>query len=132
MDAIELSVFLPATAKQIYDAWLSSEEHGAFTGGTAVIDPKIGGKFKVWDDYITGTTLELEPYRRIVQAWRTPDFPADSQDSKLEVLLEETTEGTTLTLLHHDIPEGQGTDYEQGWNDYYFEPLKDYFTTKGA
>jgi activator of HSP90 ATPase len=129
LESIELSVFLPATAKQIYNAWLSSEEHSAFTGGAAIIDPRIGGKFNVWDDYITGTTIELEPYRRIVQTWRTTDFPAGSPDSKLKVLLEEIDSGTKVTLFHDDIPEGQSNEYEQGWNDYYFEPMQKYFKT---
>jgi len=83
-DAFEISTVLTASAKQVYEAWLSSKEHGAMTGGAARIDPVVGGRFSAWDGYITGATLELEPYRRIVQSWRTIEFPADAPDSRLE------------------------------------------------
>jgi hypothetical protein len=31
-----------------------------------------------------------------------------------------------LTLIHNNIPKGQ-SDYEQGWINHYFEPMKTYF-----
>jgi activator of HSP90 ATPase len=97
------------------------------TGGAAHIDPTIGGYHSEWDSYITGRTLELEPNRRIVQSWRTAEFPADSPDSHLEVLLEAVEGGTKLTLKHSRIPEGQGKSYESGWVENYFDPMKRYF-----
>ncbi len=127
-DSFEISTMLTASAQQVYEAWLSSAEHGAMTGGAARIDPNIGGKFSAWDGYISGTTLELEPYRRIVQSWRTVEFPAEAPDSRLEILLEESADGTRLTLRHSEIPAGQGSSYESGWVDNYFDPMKDYFT----
>ncbi len=127
-DSFEISTVLPASAQRVYKAWLNSDEHGAMTGGTAQIDPVVGGKFSAWDGYITGTTLELEPNRRIVQSWRTAEFPADAADSRLEITLEEDADGTRLTLRHSDIPAGQGSSYESGWVDNYFDPMKDYFS----
>lgn len=129
---LRLSTVLPASAERIYRAWLDSREHGALTGGLAEIAPEVGGKFTAWDGYIQGTTLALEPYRRILQSWRTTDFPEESPDSRLEVLFEEVEAGTRLTLLHSDIPEGQAEDYRQGWEDYYFTPMLAYFSTTGA
>jgi activator of HSP90 ATPase len=129
LEKIELTSFLPGvTPERVYHGWLDSEAHGAFSGGAARVDPQEGGKFTAWDGYIQGVTLELEPFRRIVQAWRTADFPADSADSRLEVRFEESKGGTTLTLIHSEIPAGQGQDYRQGWEDYYFEPMRQYFS----
>ena len=127
-DSFEISTVLTASAQRVYEAWLSSEEHSAMTGGAAQIDPNVGGKFNAWDGYITGTTLELEPYHRIVQSWRTIEFPVDAPDSRLEILLEVIANGTRLTLKHSEIPAGQGSAYESGWVDNYFDPMKDYFS----
>jgi activator of HSP90 ATPase len=127
-NSFELSVVLPASPEQVYKAWLSSEEHSAFTGSQAVIEPEVGGKFTAWDGYILGKNLELGPYHRILQAWRTTDFPADSPDSKLEISLKAVKRGTKLTLVHTEIPEGQAEEYLQGWKDYYFSPMKEYFS----
>ena len=127
-DSFEISTMLMAPAHRVYEAWLSSDEHAAMTGGAAQIDRTVGGKFSAWDGYITGTTLELEPSRRIVQSWRTVEFPTGAPDSRLEIVLDDTADGTRLTLKHSDIPAGQGSTYESGWVDNYFEPMKDYFS----
>ena len=129
LDAFEISTVLPAAAPRIYEAWLKSDEHTAMTGGKAEIDPVGGGQFSAWDGYITGMTIELETYRRIVQAWRTVEFPSDAPDSHLEIILAEVAEGTQLTLRHSHIPAGQGASYESGWKDNYFNPMKEYFAS---
>jgi len=127
-DSFEVSTVLPAPPARVYAAWLSSDEHTAMTGASAEIDPLIGGAHSAWDGYITGTTLELEPDRRIVQAWRTVEFPADSPDSRLEIVLDAVDGGTRLTLKHSAIPDGQGASYESGWVENYFEPMREYFS----
>jgi activator of HSP90 ATPase len=127
-DSFQISTVLPAEPERIYEAWMSSQEHAAMTGSPATIDPQIGGKFTAGEGYISGKTLELEPQCRILQAWRTTEFPTDSPDSQLEVLLEKVDGGTKLTLLHTEIPDGQGESYKQGWQEFYFVPMRDYFS----
>ena len=122
-----LSETFKAKASEIYDAWLSSEGHSAITGSPANVDGKVGGKFTAWDGYIFGSTLDLTPDRRIVQAWRTTEFPDDAPDSRLDVLLEEVDGGTKVTLTHSNMPEDQVDSYRQGWEDFYFKPMREYF-----
>jgi hypothetical protein len=69
------------------------------------VDGKVGGNFSAWDGYITGRTLELGPGRRILQAWRTSEFPEDAPDSKVEILLLPVPGGSRLNLIHTEIPE---------------------------
>ncbi len=123
----ELSVIFPATAEEIFDGWLSSEGHAAFTGSPAKVEGGSGGKFSAWDGYIWGVTLETERPRRIVQSWRTSEFPEESPDSRVEILLEKVKGGTRLTIKHTNIPEGQTEEYKQGWEDFYFKPMREYF-----
>jgi len=113
--------------KKIYDAWISSKGHSKMTDNPAKVENKVGGKFTAWDEYISGTTVELIPDKKIVQKWRTTEFPDDAQDSDLEILLEPAGKGTKLTLVHTNIPEGQKKQYKDGWNEFYFEPMKEYF-----
>lgn len=124
---ITLTEAFKAKVSEIYNAWLNSEGHTAMTGSPATVDGKIGGRFTAWNGYISGSTLELTPNQRIVQTWRTSEFPDDAPDSHLEVLLCETEAGTEVTLTHTDMPENQVDSYRQGWEDFYFKPMREYF-----
>jgi len=126
-NGFKLSVTLKASAREVYDAWLSTDGHTKMTGSAANVEGRIGGAFSAWDGYIFGKTLELEAPRRIVQAWRTTEFPEDAPDSRVEILLEEAKGKTKLTLIHSDMPEDQVEAYQQGWKDFYFTPMKEYF-----
>jgi len=127
-ESIKMSTTVPASPKQVYEAWLDAKEHSAFTGEKATGSAKVGGKFTAFGDYIEGKNLELKPHKLIVQAWRTSEFPAGTDDSKLELWFEEVKGGTKLTLAHSNIPDGQSARYKDGWKEYYFEPLKKYFS----
>ena len=122
-----ISDVIPANASEIYEAWLSSNGHAAMTGSPAQVDGTVGGEFSAWDGYISGSTLDLRPNERIVQAWRTSEFPEGAPDSRVEVLLEEVNGGTMVTITHSSIPKDQADSYRQGWEDFYFKPMKDYF-----
>lgn len=126
-ESIKVSAVIPASAGRIFQAWLDGSEHMAMTGGEAMVAAEVGGSFSAWDGYITGVTTELEPQRRIVQTWRTSEFLPEHSDSRLEVVLAPAQGGTRVTLLHTDIPDGQGKSYKQGWIDYYLTPMKAYF-----
>ncbi len=125
-DEFSVSDVMPTDPADVYDAWLASDRHAAMTGDPATIDPRVGGAFEAGDGYISGTTLELEPARRIVQSWRTTEFGPGDPDSRIEVLFEPVAEGTKVTIHHTAIPDGQ-TGYEQGWRDFYFAPMREYF-----
>ncbi len=127
-ESIKISTTVPAPPKKVYEAWLDSKEHSAFTGEKATGSSKEGGKFTAFSGYIEGKNLELKPHKLIVQAWRTTEFPAESEDSKLELTLEKVDSGTRLTLAQSNIPKGQGDRYKDGWKEFYFEPLKKYFS----
>jgi uncharacterized protein YndB with AHSA1/START domain len=129
-ETVLVSEVIPASRHAIYAAWLDTRQHSAFTGDAAVIEPAIGGRHSTFGGYASGTMLELEPHRRIVLSWRSTEFPEGSPDSRLEVTLEDTAGGTLVTLLHTQIPEGQGDRYKESWIQYYLEPLKRYFSKR--
>jgi uncharacterized protein YndB with AHSA1/START domain len=127
-DSLELEHMVKATPQEVYDAWLDSDAHAEMTGsGFAEIIDEEGEEFSAWDDYITGRNLELVPGKRIVQSWRTTEFARTDEDSRLEIHLEPAGAHTKIRLVHTHIPKGQGPNYEKGWHEYYFEPMRSYF-----
>ncbi len=128
-ETLSLSHVIPSTPQRIFEAWLSSSEHSKMTGAVANIQ---GDTFTAWDGYINGKTLETKPYERIVQTWRTNEFPEGASDSDLVISFSATEGGTQVTLEQTNIPDGQREGYEAGWKDFYFTPMTEYFGTPGA
>jgi activator of HSP90 ATPase len=124
----EISTIINAPANKLYDAWLDSTLHAAMTGGAAEVSAEVGGEFTAWDGYISGRNLELSPGKHILQAWRTVEFDESEPDSTLEIHFEQRGEQTKVTIRHSNLPP-HGMQYEQGWVDNYFEPMKLYFSS---
>ena len=126
----KLTATIPASPRQIYDAWLDSRRHRAMTGGKAKQSAKIGAPVTAWDGYISGKNLELVPGRRIVQSWRTTKFTDAHKDSRITVTLKAVKDGTRITLAHVGVPDGQTSYQRGGWQSHYFEPMKKYFARR--
>ena len=114
------------TSKNLYKLWLNSEGHEKITGGEATASAIIGEEFTAWDGYIEGRNIELVPFSKIVQSWRTSQFETDERDSQIEIRLKDVNGKTELTLIHTNVPES-GEHYKNGWENHYFQPMKDYF-----
>ncbi len=127
---IRQSVVLPAKPAEVYDAFMTAKEHAAFTGSKATCDAKVGGKFTAYDGYISGKNLELEPGRRIVQEWQTTEWPAGAAPSIVEFVFKDHKDGTECTMVHSEVPAEQAESYRQGWIEYYWKPLKEYFQNR--
>jgi uncharacterized protein YndB with AHSA1/START domain len=126
-ESLKFSVDLPVSPERVFRAWMDSYEHSRFTGSPAQIDAKKGGKYTAGDGYIEGETQLLSPFDRIVQTWRTKDFPAESPDSTVEIKLESTCLGSQFILNHTGIPDGQSKQYLENWETFYLRPLLAYF-----
>ena len=124
-----VSAVIPASPQEVYRAWLSSKGHSGMTGSPAKVSDKVGGEFEAWGGYIHGKNLDLVPNQRIVQSWRTSEFSEDEPDSRLEITLEPAGSQTKLTLKHSGLPP-HGGQYEDGWVESYFEPMKEYFSSQ--
>lgn len=125
---IRQTQFIPnANPKQIYRAFLNAKAHTAFTGSKATGTGRVGGKFTAWDGYITGKTLELKNGKKIVQAWRTTEFPDEYPDSKLELNFRAKKGGTEIVMVHSKVPAPQTAEYREGWVSSYWDPLREYF-----
>jgi uncharacterized protein YndB with AHSA1/START domain len=125
-EQLRMKTLIAATPRKVYEAWVDPRRHAAFTESRATGGMQVGDPFTAWEGYIQGVQLELVPGRRIVQSWRTSDFPAGTQDSRLEIALTSESGKTRLTLVQTNIPDGQAEQYRQGWIDFYFAPLKKY------
>ena len=127
---IKQKVVIPASPKEVYDAYVDPKKHSKFTGSKATGKAMVGGKFTSWDGYISGKYLELEDGKRVVQEWTSTDFPEGYVPSKLELCFNKVPEGTELVMVQSNVPEEQADETADGWIEWYWNPLKEYFSGK--
>ena len=119
-----------ASAEQLYDMIMDEKKHAAFTGGDARITNRKGGKFSVWDDYVTGKNIELIKGKKIVQEWHASDMPEGHISIVTFEFIPQKNNTTLLKFTHANVPADLSANFEQGWIDHYWEPMKKYLKNK--
>lgn len=127
MTTIRFIVTFSAPPHEVYEALMDAKRHAAFTGDVAKINRKVGGTFSVFGGYATGRNLRLIPDRKIVQEWRASDW-APGVYSTVTFELSNRRRGTKLTFLQTGVPANHLDDIKQGWEDYYWAAMKEYFS----
>jgi activator of HSP90 ATPase len=129
-ETIRQTEFIPAKPVEVYNALIDAKQHSAFTGSKATSDLRVGGEFTAWDGCIFGKNLNLEKGKRIVQEWKTTEWPAGYPPSIVEFTFSQVENGTELSMVHQNVPAEQASSYRQGWIDFYWKPLKKYFKNR--
>ena len=124
---LKQKVIIPASPKEVYEAYVDPKKHSKFTGTKATGKPVVGGKFTAWDGYISGKYLELEEGKRVVQEWTSTDLP-EGTVTQLELCFNKVPQGTELVMVHSGVPAEQADETAEGWTEWYWEPLKKYFS----
>ncbi len=124
--SIKQRISFKASAHDVYEALMDSKQHSKFTGGTAKIGRKVGGKFSVFDGYAVGKNLELIPDKKIVQTWRAADWQ-EGELSQVSFEILPLKSGCNLKFTHRNLPERHYSAIKQGWNDFYWLPMKKMF-----
>ncbi len=121
---IQHRVTIRATPAQVFEALMDGKKHAAFTGEPASITGREGGRFTCYGDYIRGFNLELEAGKRIVQAWRSRDWPNGLYSIVTFNLSSDGRNGTVLRFSQIGVPAGDYGRKNKGWRTHYWEPLK--------
>ncbi|HUK79624.1 MAG TPA: SRPBCC domain-containing protein [Nitrososphaerales archaeon] len=129
---IKQTALIDASPLEVYEAYVDPEKHAAFTGQATTGTPKVGGRFTAGDGYSRGKYLKLEKGKRILHDWKTTEWPEGYPPSLLELTLKAKGKKTELTMVQSKVPEEQVDYYSEGWKQYYWEPLKEYFDKKKA
>jgi activator of HSP90 ATPase len=122
---IHQEIDFTASPQRIYEALLDAKQFTAFSGMPAEINREVGGAFSLFSSHIVGRNVELTPNKRIVQAWRTADWP-EGVYSIARFELKAQGSGTHLVFDHIGFPEGLRDHLAEGWEGHYWERLKKY------
>lgn len=136
-EAIHQEPIFAAVPKRVYDALTDAKQFqqvqllsGAMkaldlTSKPAEVSLELGGPIKLFGGYISGRQLELEPGKRIVQAWRSASWPAhDYSIAKFDLVAEGT--GTRIVFDHTGFPVGEAEHLAAGWKSNYWDAMTQY------
>jgi activator of HSP90 ATPase len=133
-ESIHQEPVIRASRKRIYEALTDAKEFDKVIQLSGVmqsmhlpdkpseISREVGGAFTLFGGYITGRHVELMPYERIVQAWRTGGWaPGVYSIAKFELV--EQGSGTRIVFDHTGFPKGEAEVLASGWKAHYWDPL---------
>lgn len=131
---IKMSEKFSCRARDLYEILMDENRWKGFTQSNARISKEVGGEFSIFDGSVTGTNVELQEGKLIVQNWRFGSW-RDGIVSKVRLTFEEPESGvTTVKLIHTDVPEedryGNSTvveNTERGWRDLIFHRIRAVF-----
>ncbi len=128
---IHQEITFDASPDRVYSALTDGRQFAAFSGAPADNHGDAGGAFSGFGGHIVGRNVELEPGRRVVQAWRAASWsPGVYSIARFE--LNPAGSGTRLVFDQAGFPEGEGVHLEQGWHKMYWEPLRKYLGQASA
>ncbi len=125
---IQLAASLPAPPDRLFDMYLDSAEHAAFTGSAVTISAQPGTPFRAFNDVITGTILQVVPKRLIVQSWRSPHWGPTDLDSTLILTFLPENDGGRIELVQVNVVDTDFAGVCHGWGKYYWSPWRAYLT----
>lgn len=115
---------LHAEPKDIFNALTNKRMLEIWTGEHAEMELVPGGEFSLWDGSITGINIEIEENKKIVQQWF---FDEDREASIVTLKIHPHVKGTSVELLHTNIPDEAFDNISDGWDDDYFGALNELF-----
>jgi activator of HSP90 ATPase len=94
----------------------------ALASAPTQITDQPGAAFSLFGGYITGRNVELEPDKRIVQAWRAGSWPPHIYSIASFELIDHPG-GCRLVFDHRGFPSEAADSLAKGWQAHYWAPL---------
>lgn len=115
---------IPAQPEEIYLALTNPATLQLWTGEPAEMSTEPESEFSLWEESIIGKNLEFETNKKIVQQWY---FGDQEPPSIVTIKLHPHKQGTSVELLHTNIPDEDFDEIVAGWNSNYFSSLKEFY-----
>ncbi len=124
MKEIKRYYTLTAEPKDVYNALTNKKMLEIWTGEEVVMELEPNTEFSLWGGSISGINLEFEENKKIVQKWF---FGEEVENSIVTIKIHPHKKGTSVELLHTNIPDDAYENISEGWDDDYFGAISELF-----
>lgn len=115
---------IKSSPEDVYNALVKPFSIALWTGAPAKMKEEAGTEFSLWDGDISGMNLEFVKDKKIVQEWY---FGDQEEKSIVTINLKQDKLYTNIELTHTNIPDTDFEAMQDGWDNYYFGALMDFF-----
>jgi len=115
---------LEASPEEVYMALTNPLTIRLWTNEEAHMSTVPGSEFSIMGDSIAGKNLEFVENKKIVQEWY---FGEQEAPSIVTIKIHKHPEGSSVEVVHTNIPDEAYEDIVEGWNGAYFGSLQEYF-----
>jgi uncharacterized protein YndB with AHSA1/START domain len=123
---LELEFTLSGKPRRVMQLLTDAALIRKWSGGEAVVENMVGGRFEMFDGWVTGKVLKLTN-NELAYTWTAGDWPDGSEASEVHYLLKDDEAGTRIILKHTGFPNAdEMSGHKAGWTDFFFDPLEDY------
>ena len=122
MKSIKRYYHIQASPADVYNALTNQVMIEIWTGEKTEFVAEPDTEFSIWDGSITGKNLKFEKDHLIQQIWYF-----DEEESIVAIKLHPDNASTSVELRHDNIPDEAYENISVGWDEDYFDALKELF-----
>jgi uncharacterized protein YndB with AHSA1/START domain len=123
MSSFTQTFLINAPANLVWQCLTDPDLIDGWGGGPATMDAKLGTEFELWGGDIWGKNIEVIPHKKLKQEWYAGEW---DQPSIVTFEISGSGKQTNVQLTHEQMPENEQKSLEDGWQQYYLGPLKEY------
>ncbi|HKR04637.1 MAG TPA: SRPBCC domain-containing protein [Bacteroidia bacterium] len=128
--SLKLKYIVYASPDKVFEALTKSSIINKWSDSKGIVSEKTGGKFELFDGWVKGEVLIYKPGKKLSYTWKPAEWDKKTPPSIVIYSFNEHEAGTEIILEHKDFPSAEETaKHKDGWIDFVFEPLNDYFTS---
>jgi activator of HSP90 ATPase len=113
-----------AEPSDIYSAITNPHTIELWSGYPALMSTEPGSEFSLWEGDITGKNLEFIQDRKVVQEWY---FGDQAEKSIVTITILAERGNSIINVEHSNIPDEEFRDIAEGWREYYFDAISNFF-----
>jgi len=113
-----------AEPSDVYSAITNPYTIELWSGYPAQMSTDPGSEFSLWEGDITGRNLEFIQDKKVVQEWY---FGDQAEKSIVIITIASDREYSLVTVEHTNIPDEEFDGIAEGWREYYFDAIKNFF-----
>ncbi|MCU0462439.1 MAG: SRPBCC domain-containing protein [Bacteroidales bacterium] len=113
-----------AEPSDVYSALTNPYTIELWSGYPAIMSEEPESEFSLWEGDITGKNREFIKDSKVVQEWY---FGEQKEKSVVTISIQQDRENSQVTVEHTNIPDDDFDDIAEGWREYYFGAIMNFF-----